>query len=115
MPMKPLTHYERNRNAINSDSIYKRSTVNNVARAIRASTRWTHVSTRHRKKYPLCADPFGHHATDGIVVPVDDVHHVKPLEEHPELAFTESNLMSVCRACHTKLDGKKHYHEAPGG
>lgn len=28
------------------------------------------------------------------------VHHVKPLENFPELALTDSNLISLCSMCH---------------
>jgi predicted HNH restriction endonuclease len=31
------------------------------------------------------------------------VHHIRPLTTHPEMAFHGSNLMSVCTACHAKL------------
>lgn len=28
------------------------------------------------------------------------VHHIKHLDEYPELALTDSNLVSLCAACH---------------
>lgn len=28
------------------------------------------------------------------------VHHIKPIETHPELALEWSNLQSICRPCH---------------
>ena len=52
----------------------------------------------------MCADPFGTHKADGRVVPADHVHHVKPLKDHPTLAFVESNCMSLCAACHNKIE-----------
>ncbi|WP_232317039.1 HNH endonuclease signature motif containing protein [Paenibacillus sp. D9] len=41
------------------------------------------------------------------------VHHIKPLETHPELALETDNLESICPACHNKEHtekgaGKKH-------
>jgi 5-methylcytosine-specific restriction endonuclease McrA len=30
-----------------------------------------------------------------------EVHHVKRLEDHPELAFDLANLLTLCRTCHT--------------
>lgn len=31
------------------------------------------------------------------------VHHIKYVREHPELALTRSNLMSVCKECHYEI------------
>lgn len=31
------------------------------------------------------------------------VHHIKHLQEAPELALTDSNLEAVCKECHEKL------------
>lgn len=38
-----------------------------------------------------------------------EVHHIKPLEEFPELGLTLSNLESLCWPCHeaTKIRGKR--------
>ena len=33
----------------------------------------------------------------------DTVHHIVPLEQAPELALTESNLVTLCRKCHEQL------------
>lgn len=35
------------------------------------------------------------------------VHHIKHLEEYPELAFVNSNLISLCKACHDKMHPEK--------
>ena len=35
------------------------------------------------------------------------VHHIKHLEEYPELALESSNLISVCCDCHNKLHPEK--------
>ncbi len=31
------------------------------------------------------------------------VHHVKHLEDRPDLALDDDNLMTVCEACHNRL------------
>lgn len=31
------------------------------------------------------------------------VHHIKELEQYPELALVDSNLVSLCEACHNKM------------
>lgn len=35
------------------------------------------------------------------------VHHIKHLDEYPELALDPSNLISVCTKCHNKLHPEK--------
>ena len=35
------------------------------------------------------------------------VHHIKHLDEYPELAYDPKNLKSVCAACHNKLHPEK--------
>lgn len=33
------------------------------------------------------------------------VHHIKPVDQHPELRLDWDNLRSLCRACHEKRHG----------
>ena len=35
------------------------------------------------------------------------VHHIKPAELFPELAYDDNNLESLCNACHNKLHPEK--------
>lgn len=35
------------------------------------------------------------------------VHHIKHLDEYPELAFDDLNLQSLCNACHNKKHPEK--------
>ena len=35
------------------------------------------------------------------------VHHIKHVDEYPELAYTDSNLISLCSACHNKVHPEK--------
>lgn len=35
------------------------------------------------------------------------VHHIKHVDEHPELAYTDKNLISLCDACHNKAHPEK--------
>lgn len=35
------------------------------------------------------------------------VHHIKHAEEYPEIAFEDSNLVSLCEACHNKAHPEK--------
>jgi len=35
------------------------------------------------------------------------VHHIKSIEQFPELALTDSNLVSLCEPCHNKKHPEK--------
>ena len=35
------------------------------------------------------------------------VHHIKALEDYPELAFDSDNLVSLCYACHAAMHPEK--------
>ena len=41
------------------------------------------------------------------LTPANVVHHIKELEDYPELALTEENLESICYACHNKEHPEK--------
>ncbi len=36
-----------------------------------------------------------------------EVHHIKHVDEFPELAFVDSNLVSLCHACHNAKHPEK--------
>lgn len=74
-----------------------------VAR-VHNSRAWQLLRDAYRARHPLCADPFGHHATAQRIEPATSVHHVIPIKTAPHLALVESNLMAVCRSCHDQLD-----------
>ena len=45
-----------------------------------------------------------------------EVHHLEPIEEHPELALVLSNLESLCWDCHEQTkDHGKHIVSIPSG
>ena len=35
------------------------------------------------------------------------VHHIKHVDTHPELAFIDGNLVSLCQGCHNKMHPEK--------
>lgn len=43
----------------------------------------------------------------GKWVPAAVVHHIRPVEEYPELAYKDENLVSLCQACHNKAHPEK--------
>ena len=42
------------------------------------------------------------------------VHHIKHLRDVPELALTDSNLISLCADCHDAMHPEKHYTKGEG-
>lgn len=43
----------------------------------------------------------------GRLTEATEVHHIKPFDEYPELAFDNSNLVSLCHACHNARHPEK--------
>ena len=43
----------------------------------------------------------------GKNVEADTVHHIKHVDEYPELAYEDSNLISLCTGCHNKAHPEK--------
>lgn len=69
------------------------------------SKRWKEVRKYMRENYPLCQDCL----KKGIIKPMEEVHHIKsPFvkgltdEEREWRAYTEENLVCLCRECHLK-------------
>lgn len=62
--------------------------------------RWRDLSERKRRENPLCEEC----EREGTVTPATEVHHVVPIAQAPHLRLQWANLMSVCSACHAKLE-----------
>lgn len=43
----------------------------------------------------------------GKRVDATEVHHIKHVDEYPELAYQNDNLISLCAACHNKRHPEK--------
>ena len=43
----------------------------------------------------------------GKAVPATVVHHIKHADEYPDLVYADSNLISLCAACHDKAHPEK--------
>ena len=63
----------------------------------RYDSKWKKIRARYVALHPLCEMCL----KEGRYVPVEEVHHIKPLSQGGTHA--ESNLMSLCKSCHTKL------------
>jgi len=74
------------------------------AMRIRSSYKWKRVRLLKLSNDPLCEDPHGCHANKQTTETARQVHHIKGLRSHPDLAFVWSNLMSVCTKCHARLE-----------
>lgn len=51
----------------------------------------------------------------GKMRPAQVVHHIKHVDEYPELAYVDSNLESLCIACHNKEHPEKAVKKNRGG
>lgn len=43
----------------------------------------------------------------GRLTPAREVHHIKHLDQYPELAYDPANVVSLCRACHNMQHPEK--------
>ena len=68
------------------------------------SRRW-----RHKRKEILRRDGYlcQHCKRYGKQVQAVTVHHIKHVDEYPELAYINDNLESLCNACHNKEHPEK--------
>lgn len=57
---------------------------------------WQKVREMKANQDPLCQECL----KTGRTVPLDKVHHIKPIETHPELRLVMENLRSLCTPCH---------------
>jgi len=71
------------------------------ASAMRSSARWRRVRALVGK---LCADPLERTSARAGSSVAEDVHHIVPIAERPDLAYERSNLMPVCRSCHKLME-----------
>ena len=58
---------------------------------------WKRIRDRYAAQHPLCEQCL----KEGRYTPVEEVHHILPISKGGTHA--ESNLMSLCQSCHTKI------------
>lgn len=58
---------------------------------------WREIRSRYISAHPLCELCLKY----GRLTPVEEVHHIVPVSRGGSNDF--SNLMSLCKSCHTKL------------
>lgn len=62
---------------------------------------WKRIRDKYVSEHPFCEKCF----EQGIVVPVDEVHHIKPLAEGG--THDKSNLIGLCKSCHAKIHAER--------
>ena len=108
MPTTARSHSQRIRQTIRrNDKDYDSTTRKQdaglaFAKKVRSSARWRHLRLVKLAKAPLCENPFGQHLS---TVAASEVDHVRGLRTTPALAFTMSNLQSLCHPCHARKTG----------
>ncbi|MCI2205152.1 MAG: HNH endonuclease [Oscillospiraceae bacterium] len=58
---------------------------------------WKRIRDRYAAAHPLCERC----QKEGRLTPVEEVHHILPVSQGGD--HRESNLMSLCQSCHTKI------------
>lgn len=61
---------------------------------------WKKIRDRHMAEYPLCEMC----KKQGRLTPAEEIHHIVPLSHGG--THEESNLMSLCKACHSEITAK---------
>ena len=60
---------------------------------------WQKLRDIKANRDPLCEECL----KSKKVKPLEIVHHIKPIEEYPELRLMMENLMSLCNDCHEQV------------
>ena len=63
----------------------------------RYGSQWRKIRALYVQTHPLCEECLKH----GRTVPVQEVHHIVPLADGGTHDF--SNLMSLCKSCHSAI------------
>lgn len=88
------------------DRAYDRERADDVAKRIRSSARWREVRRLQLSREPLCRAC----AARGETTAAAEVDHIVPIRERPDLAFTRTNLQSLCEPCHGRKSGEERRH-----
>ncbi|MCR5510370.1 MAG: HNH endonuclease [Lachnospiraceae bacterium] len=67
----------------------------------RYSGAWVRIRKQYAEAHPFCEICF----ENGIITPVEHVHHKLPLNEGGTNDF--DNLQSLCKSCHSRLHMKR--------
>ena len=82
------------------------------------SRRWRRLAQeilrRDHYQCQICVKRLRDAAESGTILTGDDrrirrariAHHIKPVEDYPDLRWDPDNLIAVCDRCHTRLHGR---------
>ena len=70
---------------------------------------WPAIRRKHITAYPLCEIC----RREGRITAAQEVHHIIPLADGG--THDESNLMSLCKPCHSRITAKEGGRWTPGG
>ena len=62
---------------------------------------WKRIRDSYASEHPFCEQCY----KQGKLVPVEQVHHIKPLAEGG--THERSNLISLCASCHAKIHAER--------
>lgn len=79
-----------------SNQRYDAKRPNSTARGY--DRKWNKFRESILNERPLCQDCL----EAGLTSPANEVHHIKKLREAPELRLEPSNVMCLCKACHSR-------------
>jgi len=95
MPSNPPQHVPRSQ--LNKPERSRVNHDNSKAVAIRKTNKWRVYSEMLRKEFPICQSPGCHDWSTSV-------HHIKPLEQFPDLAFAVTNTIPLCETHHRQHD-----------
>ncbi len=94
---------EKNRNKIKASEYDKDR---GSARARGYDAVWSRLRKMKLRMNPLC-ECVNCLSGERQIKTATVVHHIWPIETHPELRLVMSNLMSMARDCHEREEGRK--------
>jgi 5-methylcytosine-specific restriction protein A len=65
--------------------------------------RWQRLRAYKLRLNPLCETCL----VNGIVTAAEEVDHIKPVRDYPELRLVLDNLQSMCKSCHSRKTRKE--------
>ena len=64
---------------------------------------WQKLRVMHLRQHPLCEIC----KSAGVIREAELVHHLKSVNDRPDLRLHADNLVSLCRDCHAKVTAKE--------
>ncbi len=62
---------------------------------------WKRIRDSYAKEHPFCELCY----KKGLLVPMEQVHHIKPLAEGGD--HSRDNLISLCASCHARIHAER--------